>query len=279
MPDDAAGPEDEHFSLDDMFDVPEDEGDYSLDELSQAYAQILAEQNALEISLPEGTIPPADDVEGDASEIDEEAEESETSPESSANTFIQPLNFKQANLDLADEDGLPVIPERVVESILFVGTPDNSPISARLIASLMRGVSPNEVDQYVEKLNRNYEAEGAAYRIEREDLGYRMQLDPAMIPVRNQFYGQIKEAKLNQQVIDVLSVVAYHQPVERAEVERLVGKPAGGSLNQLIRRNLIIMEKTEGKTKCYRTTQRFLELFGLDEIDDLPQSEAMDDFS
>lgn len=283
--DESPNPEDQHFSLDDLpSNFSDDEEDYSLDELSQAYAQILAEQEALEVPVPQEDGFQASDPEeaiatsgtGDAAGNGSSSVESEEESVRGA-TFLKPLDRQRANEDLGQEDRIAVTPERIVESILFVGTPDSRQISPRLLASLMRGVSPEEVDQYISKLNQSYEEDGAAYRIHQDELGYRMQLHSSFAPIRNQFYGQVKEARLNQMVIDVLSVIAYHQPVERHEIERLVGRPCGGALNQLVRRNLVQMEK-EKKLRLYRTTDRFLDLFGLDEIDDLPQSEAMDDF-
>lgn len=274
-------PDDEHLSLDEMLSgYDESQEDYSLEELSQAYAQILAEQESLQVPVPGDREPSGDDspvqLEPDTTAPASDSLSAPTEAES-ANSFLQPLRVDSANQDLDADEEIAVTPERIVESILFVGTPDQSPISARLLASLMRGVSPGEVEQYVERLNRQYEAEQASFRIVQEDLGFRMELAPSMIPVRNRFYGQVKEVRLNQQVIDVLSVVAYHQPVEKSEVERLIGRPTGAYLNQLLRRNLILVEKENGQ-KQYRTTERFLELFGLDELADLPQSEAMDDF-
>lgn len=277
-------PEDpEHLSLDDMLSgYEESDEDYSLEELSQAYAQILAEQDSIKLPVDDLADNLAEEDElstDDESAEDDFDEESLEEPEPiSPASFLQPLAIDTANEDLVDQETVPVTPERIVESILFVGTPTGESISSRMIASLMRGVSPAEVENYVARLNQNYESEQAAYRIEKDDLGFKMQLHRSMLPVRNQFYGQVKEAKLSQPIIDVLSVIAYHQPVERAEVERLVGRPSGANINQLIRRDLIIMERGEDRKKTLRTTARFLELFGLDEIDDLPQSEAMDDF-
>jgi segregation and condensation protein B len=73
----------------------------------------------------------------------------------------------------------------------------------------------------------------------------------------------------------VLALVAYHQPVSKREIEKLMGGPCSGSLNQLLRRNLISLTKEPAPVGAvYRTTSRFLDLFDLESLDDLPRSES-----
>ncbi len=82
--------------------------------------------------------------------------------------------------------------------------------------------------------------------------------------------------KLSRQAVEVLSIVAYRQPVTVQEVNTLRGKPSGAILAQLVRRDLISVSHDDrgpnaSKAARYRTTRRFLELFGLESLDDLPQ--------
>jgi segregation and condensation protein B len=76
----------------------------------------------------------------------------------------------------------------------------------------------------------------------------------------------------------VLAIVGYNQPVTRDEVERLRGKPSGPLLAQLVRRRLLRIERLEGspRTPRYLTTERFLVLFGLGSLDEMPKSEDLD---
>jgi len=193
--------------------------------------------------------------------------------EQQAIAFLRPVQTVDRNEDLQQDDRVTLTPERIVESILFVGTPDNSAVSGRLIASLIRGVSPKEVDQYVAKLNEQYRQDQCPYRIAKEPLGYRMVLREAFQGIRSRFYGQVREVKLSQVVIDTLAVVAFHQPISREEVEKLMGRPSGGNLNQLIRRNLLSLEVKSKTEKLYHTTERFLDFFGMESLEDLPQME------
>ena len=85
--------------------------------------------------------------------------------------------------------------------------------------------------------------------------------------------------RLSQSVIDVLAVVAYNQPVTRDQVDKIRGRSSGSVLNQLVRRELLSIEpgKTDPKVRYYSTTDRFLDLFHLEEIADLPQSHEVSD--
>jgi segregation and condensation protein B len=105
-----------------------------------------------------------------------------------------------------------------------------------------------------------------------------MVLRPEFAAVRERFYGKIREARLSQSAIDVLSLVAYHQPITRSRVDEIRGKPSGGVLSQLVRRQLLRIERTESKPRVthFFTTDRFLELFALDDLEDLPRTQDLD---
>src|SRR5260370_42229927 len=94
-------------------------------------------------------------------------------------------------------------PRSIVEVMLFVGTPDNRPLSARQIAGLMRGVRPAEVDELVADLNAGYAATGRPYRIVGEGAGYRFALAAEFEPIRDKFYGRIKHVRLSPPVTQV----------------------------------------------------------------------------
>ena len=77
-----------------------------------------------------------------------------------------------------------------------------------------------------------------------------------------------------QAAVDVLAIVAYRQPIAREQVDQLRGRPSGGLLNQLVRRRLLDVQFTDTKPriKQFSTSERFLELFGIEELAELPQS-------
>jgi segregation and condensation protein B len=162
--------------------------------------------------------------------------------------------------------------------MLFVGRPDNRPTSARELAAAMRGVSPAEVDAAVDELNALYDADAAPYHIELSKAGYRLVLRNEFERMRDKFYGRVREAKLSPTAIEVLSIVAYNQPVTTAKINELRGAPSGGALSTLVRRRLLRLERAQDRATppTYRTTDRFLQLFGLESLSVLPRSEELE---
>jgi segregation and condensation protein B len=230
---------------------PVDDSGLSLEDLGQAYAAL----------LNRGAVP---------------YEEPQSPPTNAA----QPADAESAELEppLPADQGCELSPKSILEAMLFVGHPQNEPITARQVASLMRGVVPEEIDELVRELNERYDAERTPYHIASVGPGYRLELRGELAGLREQFYGKVREARLSQAAIDTLAVVAYHQPVATKEIDMLRGKPSAGILSQLVRRQLVRIERTPERPKeaLYRTTSRFLDLFGLDSLEDLPRSQDLE---
>jgi segregation and condensation protein B len=191
-----------------------------------------------------------------------------------------PVVVDIAGLDAADDEDAQcaITPRSILEAMLFVGHPDNEPITSAQVAALMRGVRVREVQEMCNELNQIYRAEGTPFEIQSVDSGFRLALRPEFASLGNKFYGRIKDAKLSQQVIEVLSIVAYNQPITKTDVERMRGKPSGSLLNQLVRRELLRIERPDKSPKnaLYLTSERFLQIFQLDAIEDLPQSHELE---
>jgi segregation and condensation protein B len=191
---------------------------------------------------------------------------------------VQLGGFSVDPVELADaEAACEVTPRSILESMLFVGSPGNEPLTSEQVAALMRGVSPVEVDSLIAELNDHYAALRAPYEIINRGPGYLLSLRKEFEPVQQQLYGKARQARLSQAAIEVLSIVAYNQPLAADEVQRLRGMPSGALLSQLVRRQLLAMERTgKGKSTAYRTTDRFLQLFGLSTLADLPRSKELE---
>lgn len=196
----------------------------------------------------------------------------QTSPSAS------PVEYREepSPLSQAEDAGadFPVTPKTILEALLFVGHPQNRPLSPGQVAEVMRGVQPDELAHLVGELNQQYVQAGRPYRIVFEDGGYRLRLLPEYDSLREGFFGKVRQVRLSQQTLEVLAIVAYRQPITVKEVNQLRGRPSGSLLAQLVRRNLIevVTRELDGKrVPQYRTTQRFLEVFGLQSLDDLPQ--------
>jgi segregation and condensation protein B len=238
-------------------DENEHGGGLSLTELTQAFAQAMAKGNS-----------PYGDATGndDENEVDESAKDVDGESDQEA-------------APSEEQDRIPINPTTILEAILFVGTPDNQVVKATRIASLMRGVREDELDELVNELNAQYEKHRSAFRIVSESGGFRMVLHRDYESVRNTFYGAVKGATLNQAAIDTLSIVAYRQGIDKDEIEKIRGKPSGSVLSQLVRRALLQVEYSDDKPrkKLYRTTNRFLEVYGLESLDELPQQLEFED--
>jgi segregation and condensation protein B len=180
--------------------------------------------------------------------------------------------------DAPGDDSGPVTPLGILEAMLFVGDRDNRPLTAARAAELMRGVEPGEIGGLIEELNGRYARNGCPYFVADDSDGYRMTLRKPFHPLREQFYGRIREARLSQAAIDVLAIVAYQQPLSAEQIGAVRGRPSGPVLSQLVHRRLLRIERLPGKRRTvqYFTTDRFLQLFGLQTLADLPQSEEID---
>ena len=199
---------------------------------------------------------------------------SEPAAPSRSTAAIQPA----ADLPAGDDAACEITPRSILEAMLFVGHPTGEPLLSERIAALMRGVRPAEIDDLVRELNAEYEQTAAPYAVVSVGAGYQLALRPQFGGLRDSFYGRVREARLSQSAVDVLAIVAYHQPMTLVDIDRLRGKPSGGILAQLVRRDLLALGRpAENKAKpTYRTTDRFLDLFGLDDLSELPRSQEIE---
>lgn len=164
---------------------------------------------------------------------------------------------------------------RIIEAMLFLGGP---PLSAKRACDVVRGLTSEQFHEEVDVLNRKYRSENRPYSIRAEKEGYVLALRPRFRSVLQNLYGSTREAQLSQVAVDVLALVAYRQPVTKQEVDTFRGADSGSLLRQLVRRNLIAVVQrgdAEKKEVAYGTTPRFLEFFGLQSLEDLPQTEDL----
>ena len=266
-------------------DVEPHDEELSLEQLSRAYAEVLQgrDDDDDDDEEEEGADEDSEEI-GDTDDelaCDEDFDEAGDDESEHAHATQRPAGLEPAAEDEQDNAGCTIDPETILEAILFVGCPPDSTLKARQIASIMRDVSPKEIRALVKKLNANYKSCNAPYRIVSDAGNLKMELvdDKEMQQVRSQFYGEVRQAKLNQNAIDVLAVVAYHQPVSKEEIEKIRIRPSGPVINQMVRRQLLTFETTETKPrrKLYSTTDRFLELFQLNSLIDLPQTNPASD--
>ncbi len=137
----------------------------------------------------------------------------------------------------------------------------------------------DEIERLVRELNEVYESSGRSFRIERVAGGYRVmtlaQFAPTLAKAR-----EARSGRLSRAALETLAIVAYRQPITRAQVEAVRGVGCGEVLRALLERRLItITGRAEelGRPMLYGTTKRFLEAFGLGSLDDLPSNNDLGD--
>lgn len=169
-----------------------------------------------------------------------------------------------------DETAPPPL-ERIVEAMLFIG---GAPLSVPRACEAVRGLTPDVFARAIAALNRTYREQNRPYRIQRRDDGYELALRPAFHPVRDRLYGARREARLSQPALDTLALVAYRQPLTRQEVDSQRGADSLALLRQLVKLGLLAVQRGSSGEQAvsYSTTTRFLKLFGLRDLDDLPRT-------
>jgi segregation and condensation protein B len=134
---------------------------------------------------------------------------------------------------------LPPSPEQLIEAMLFVG---GHPLTATVACSAVRGLTPERFQAAVDTLNRRYREQWRPYTVEARDAGFVLVVRPAYRNLRERLFGGPREARLSQPALDVLSVVAYRQPVGKAEIDAIRGTDSGAVLRQLVRLGMIAVQ-------------------------------------
>jgi segregation and condensation protein B len=164
---------------------------------------------------------------------------------------------------------------RIVEALLFVG---GAPLTTARACDTIRGLTEGQFLQAIDGLNREYRLQGRPYGIQARNGGYILALRPRFHQVVDLLQGGQREARLSPAALDALSLVAYRQPVTKQEIDSLRGAESGSLLRQLVRRGLVaIVQRADARQRqvSYGTTQRFLDLFQLRSLDDLPQTQDL----
>jgi len=171
----------------------------------------------------------------------------------------------------APPPGESVTPEAIVEALLFSS---DQPLPGVKIAQILGVGDAGDVRRYVETLNDRYERGDSSFRIEEIARGYQMLTQPPFNPWLSKLHKARADARLSAAALETLAVVAYRQPVMRVDVEAIRGVAVGDMLVRLREMNLVrIVGRAEeiGRPLLYGTTNRFLEIFGLKSLKDLPK--------
>lgn len=162
---------------------------------------------------------------------------------------------------------------RNLEAVLFL-----SPlgVSSRKASKLAGLADATEVRTLIRQLNLLYDNQGKPYRVEEVAGGYAILTRPQFAPWLRKLSYVPGELRLGQSSLETLAIVAYRQPVTRADIEAIRGVGCSEILKQLMEMDLVrISGRSEdlGRPYLYGTTQRFLQMFGLRSADRLPRIE------
>jgi segregation and condensation protein B len=164
----------------------------------------------------------------------------------------------------------------VIESLLFV---HQHPLTVDNIVRIVGNeVGKKVIKEVLMELLAEYQGMGRSFHLMEVGEGYQFRTKAEYAPwIRN--LKKVKPTKLSQSALETLAIVAYRQPIVRAEVEHIRGVDSGWVLNSLLEKGLIkILGRKEvaGRPLVYGTSRRFLEVFGLRDLRGLPTLQELD---
>jgi len=229
-----------------------DDGGLSIDRLAQAFAAMMGGTAA-------GSVSQRDLMHVDASpDLDADGARGDDGP-------------------LDDAADVRVSPLSIFEALLFVGRPDGKPLTSRTVAGLMRGVRPEEVAELAAELSHRYRANQCPYDVVAREDGWLLRLRPEYADYGSVLEQRTRTVRLDAEALDVLAVVAWNQPVPRDKLVELGCDARPAVLRQLVRRGLLELRHQPGGgdvPPTYHTTAKFLEVFRLERLEDLPDPTA-----
>jgi segregation and condensation protein B len=158
---------------------------------------------------------------------------------------------------------------RALEAIVLV---TEEPIETGLLGQLLE-LRPGIVEELCHELAAEYEAQGRGFQLVRVAGGWRFQTHPDQAPYVERFVLEGRHAKLSAAALETLAIVAYKQPISRAQVASIRGVNVDGVMRTLHHRGYtaeVGRDPGPGQATLFGTTRAFLEQLGLDSLDDLP---------
>lgn len=151
-------------------------------------------------------------------------------------------------------------------------------VAARKLAQVARLIDAKEVQQLVQILNESYDRTRSAFRIEQTAAGYILMTRASLAPWLDRLHNRQAEMKLSVPMLETLTIIAYQQPVTRADLEAIRGVQSTEMIRQLMDRGLVRIggeEDSLGRPFLYETTRQFLSMFGLQRLEDMPNHASL----
>ncbi|WP_417381709.1 SMC-Scp complex subunit ScpB [Gimesia sp.] len=192
------------------------------------------------------------------------------------NFFIRSLQDNQLQFNSGPEvETRRTLKMAKVEAVLFVA---ESALSTRKIAQLATLANASEAKELIDQINAALEVTNSAFHIKRVATGYQMMTQPQFSFWLNKLHQRQAALKLSAPAMETLAIVVYRQPVTRADIESIRGVQSAEMLKQLMDRGLVRIggkDDSLGRPFLYESTRKFLEIFGLKNLDDLPMGESL----
>jgi segregation and condensation protein B len=173
------------------------------------------------------------------------------------------------NDSVNDDVELDIEARRAIEAIVLAAT---EPVHPTVMAQLLE-LSVERIDALCAELAAEYEQERRGFQLARVAGGYRFQTHPDAYPYVERFVLDGQTARLSGPALETLAIVAYKQPVSRAQLSAIRGVNVDATLKTLVARGYVEEsghEPTPGNPSLFSTTPVFLERLGLDSLADLP---------
>ena len=187
---------------------------------------------------------------------------------------------------MSEESAFPL--HRIVEAVLFAS---QKPVSFKELAAVFKGaadgakenplisgfakVKQEEIAEAIRQLESEYLETGRAFEVRESAAGWQLVTRADFAPWLRQLFPENRSARLSAPALETLAIIAYRQPITRADMEAVRGVAVDGVMQTLLDRGLVrIAGRSElpGRPLLYETTQYFMEHFGLKDLDELPNS-------
>lgn len=165
--------------------------------------------------------------------------------------------------------------ERIVEALLFVA---GEALSLERLQKIIPEAKKEDLQKALKRLKQHYQDRGVLLREVAE--GFRLETDPAFAPyIQRLVHGA--PPRLSRAALETLAIIAYKQPITKADIEALRGVDSSGALRALLEKGLIRVagrKDLPGKPLLYATTRKFLEVFGLKDLKELPSLKELEEW-
>lgn len=158
---------------------------------------------------------------------------------------------------------------RAIEAVLMVA---DEPVTPQLLGELLE-IAPALVEQHCAELGARYESEGRGFVLARVAGGYRFQSHPSLAAYVERFVVGDQAPRLTGAALETLAIVAYKQPISRAQIAQIRGVSVDGTMKTLVLRGYVAelgVDPGPGQATLFGTTPLFLANLGLDSIHQLP---------